>query len=205
MSCRAPELTDQLPDTALEKLRRYHQLLLEWNPAINLVSPKTLPEAWERHILDSLQLLTILDGLPNQRLALDVGSGGGFPGMVLAIARPDWDYHLVESDRKKIEFLRHVSRETSTPVTLHAHRVESLPPMRPALLTARAFAPLPKLLALTTPHHHPGLTLVLPKGAQAEEELKEAKKLWRFDHKSVTSMTDPQAQILILSAVERLA
>ena len=192
----------------LDKFREYAALLTKWNAAINLVGPKSLPDLWRRHFLDSAQLRAHLpeDPGPERRVILDVGAGAGFPGMVLALLGCG-QVHLVESDQRKAQFLREVARITGAPVTIHPVRVESLqvpddlPPVD--VVTCRAFAPLPRLLALTESFLDPkkakkqavGLFL---KGRRAEEELTEAGKTWRLHIDRFESETDPEGSILRL-------
>lgn len=192
----------------LDKFREYAALLTKWNAAINLVGPKSLPDLWRRHFLDSAQLRAHLpeDPGPESRVILDVGAGAGFPGMVLALLGCG-QVHLVESDQRKAQFLREVVRVTGAPADIHAVRVESLevpkdlPPVD--VVTCRAFAPLPRLLALTEPFLAPknakkqaiGLFL---KGRRVEEELTEAGKKWRLQIDRFESETDPEGSILRL-------
>ncbi len=192
----------------MARFRRYAALLVKWNRAINLVGPKTLDDLWRRHFLDSAQLRTYLPQAPDtgERQILDVGAGAGFPGMVLALLDCG-RVHLVESDQRKAQFLREVARETGAPVEVHAARVESLrqPQDLPEIdvVTCRAFAPLPRLLALTERFLLPregkkqpvGLFL---KGRRVEEELTEAGKKWRLQLDRFESESDPEGSILRL-------
>ena len=189
------------------RLETYAALLTKWNPAINLVAKSTLPDLWTRHIADSAQLFDLCP--PDARTWVDLGSGGGFPGMVVAIlaieAKSDLQVTLVESDQRKATFLRTVARETGAPVTIHSQRAESLPPQGADVLSARAFAPLPRLLAHV--HHHlaPGGVAFLPKGAQADAEIAEALASWGFQVQKTPSKTDPQAVILSIKGLTRAA
>ncbi|AGH96862.1 rRNA small subunit methyltransferase, glucose inhibited division protein GidB [Micavibrio aeruginosavorus EPB] len=186
-----------------EKLSHYRALLEKWQAAINLVSPATLPEADTRHFKDSLQVLPLVP-VAAQTL-YDLGSGAGFPGLVLAIARPDLAVTLVESDQKKCSFLSTVSRETKAGATIANERIEMATANRPApdVITARALAALPALLDLVAPWvaANPAITLIFPKGARAEEEVAEARKTWAFDLAEHQSATDPAARILVLAAI----
>lgn len=155
----------------LARYDRYVALLERWQAAINLVAPSTLGSSWERHILDSLQLTA---HVPEEAGSLvDLGSGAGFPGLVLAIARPALAVHLIESDRRKAEFLRHVSRETSTPVTVWARRIEHVAAtgLEADVVTARALAPLAQLIDMSEPFCHEGTLRLFPKGRSADAEL----------------------------------
>ena len=139
-----------LAEPVRRRLELYAELLVRWQATINLVSPKTLPELWTRHIADSLQVQAVL---PEARRWVDLGSGGGFPGLVTAILladAPGATVHLVESDKRKAAFLRTVARETGAPATIHAERIETFVPAHAApvdAISARALAPLPHLVA----------------------------------------------------------
>lgn len=186
------------------RFQAYATLLVKWNRAINLVGPATLPDLWRRHFLDSAQLRRYLPAAPEpaSRVILDVGSGAGFPGLVLALLDCA-EVHLVEADQRKAEFLRAVIRATGAAAQLHACRLESLPTFAVDVVTARAFAPLPKLLALTERFLQPragGPTpfALLLKGRRSDEELTAAKKEWRLTAERFASETDPEAAILRL-------
>ena len=156
----------------LAALSAYVALLEKWQLRINLISPASLPDIWQRHIFDSAQLLVYLPemrpGAP--RRILDIGSGAGFPGLVLAILGAG-QLQLVESDQRKSVFLQTVIRELGLSATVVNHRIESLPACYPDIITARALAPLPKMMQLIEAQMHPGLTCLFLKGAKAEEEL----------------------------------
>lgn len=187
------------------RLKVYAALLTKWNPAINLVAKSTLPDLWARHILDSAQLFDLCP--PEARTWVDLGSGGGFPGMIVAImalgVNSDLRVTLVESDQRKATFLRTVARETETPVKIHSERAESLPPLGADVLSARAFAPLPMLLSHVHRHLAPTGVAFLPKGAQAEAEIAEALASWAFQVQKTPSKTDPQAVILSIKGLTR--
>lgn len=185
-------------------LRRYHDLLVEWQGMMNLVSRNSLPHAWERHFEDSLQLLPLLPAGP--AVLADLGSGAGFPGMVIAIARPDIKVHMVESTGKKCRFLETVSRETDIPVFVHNERIESVAgTFKADIVTARALANLPALLDYAAPwvKANPAVSLIFMKGAQADAEVSEARKHWAFDLKEIPSRTEENAKILVLTNVRR--
>ncbi len=155
----------------LARLQTYHDLLVKWQKAVNLVSPKTIAEAWERHFVDSMQIAEIIE---QGAVLADMGSGAGFPGLVLAIVRSDLKVHLIESDERKCEFLKNVSRETGAAVTVHNGRVENiLPGLGATLLTARAFAPLDEIFRLTG---WDGTEMLLLKGRDAQKEIDAALK-----------------------------
>lgn len=204
---KRPETADALWNSVSRetkaKLDLYDLLLQKWQAKINLVSASTLAAAETRHFLDSLQLATLLPR--HAKILYDIGSGAGFPGLVLAIARPDISVHLIESDQKKCAFLQTVSRETKTPVQIHTSRIEKVILPTPDVITARALADLSQLLELTEQWwaSHPDVVLVLPKGAQAGTEVESARKRYRFEMECVPSQTDPEATILVLSNVEK--
>ena len=152
----------------IEKFQLYLTLLEKWQRRINLVSKSTLADAWQRHILDSGQLAAYFP--PQTRQILDVGSGAGFPGLVLAIMG-GVKVDLVESDQRKAVFLSAVIRELGLPAKVHNQRIETMPNLCPDVITARALAPVPKLLNLIeTQLHSDGVCLFL-KGASVEDEL----------------------------------
>lgn len=187
-----------------DRLEQYLALLNKWQKVVNLVGPATLPEAWERHFIDSAQIAPLL---PEGPFALyDLGSGAGFPGLVLAIMRPDITVHLVESDERKAAFLSTVSRETGAKVTVHNCRIEGLPAdTRPDVVTARALAALPQLLAWVLPwaEAQPGMVMLLPKGKTADEEIAAARAHYNFVLDEYESMTARDARILRVSALAR--
>lgn len=175
-------------------------LALAWNRTINLVSRGDAAHIRERHIADSLQLLPILPAGFDR--AIDLGSGGGFPGLVLAIAtgRP---FDLIESDQRKAAFLREAARLTEAPVQVHAVRIEAAH-LRPApLVTARALAPLSTLLAWAAPLLAHGGVCVFPKGRSLDEELTQARTQWHMRVEQWPSALDPSARILRLSEIMR--
>lgn len=179
----------------LEKFGVYERLLLKWQKAINLVGPNTLDDIAERHFFDSAQLFRYIPDI-DVRLA-DMGSGAGFPGLVLAMLGVK-DVHLIESDIRKATFLREVSRETQTPVTIHDVRVEDCKIENVDVITARALAPLADLLGyaakLATPGH-PWYGL-FAKGLQYREEVAKAEKKWSFETETFPSETDMAGKIL---------
>lgn len=189
----------------ISRLETYLAQLVKWQRAINLVSPNTLPDAWNRHFVDSAQLLPLIP--KHVKKIADLGCGAGFPGLVLAILNPDLDIHLVESDDKKCQFLKHVSRETNCAVTVYNARIEScINDIKPDLITARALAPLDKLLSYCKVcfEENPSLEFLFLKGERAEEEIKEARKSYKFDCQLYPSETDENARIIHLSNVANL-
>jgi 16S rRNA (guanine527-N7)-methyltransferase len=184
----------------LASLEAYLALLTRWQKAINLVGPKTLSDPWRRHVLDCAQ---ILDHLPSTSATLfDLGSGAGLPGLVLAIMGCD-DVHLVESDQRKAQFLKEAARRLSLPIQIHAERIERLPQNSAAVVTARALAPLSRLLDLAAPLLKPDAICLFLKGQTAGDELTEARKSWNMSADILPSLSDPSASILKLRNVER--
>ena len=191
----------------MAKLHLYKDLLEKWQSRINLVSSNTIPESWERHFIDSAQLI---NQIPPQVFTLtDLGSGGGFPGMVLAILRPEISVSLVESDEKKCAFLQTVSRETKTPVKIFNQRIEvvSRETRPPDMVTARALAPLSSLLDYCEMWvaANPNLVCLFPKGENYLEEVVTARKSWSFTVVPANSMSDPGGRLLCLSNLSKNA
>ena len=191
---------------SLQKLRDYQALLIKWQKAINIVSPASLDDAWARHFVDSLQLLSFIPA--GVRHVVDLGSGGGFPGMVLTIARGDLNIALVDSDKRKMQFLKTVSRETSTPVQIYAERVENVLVDIPVdMITARGFASLDVILELAWPaiQINPDLQLLLLKGERAQKEIDATRTDFSFDCTLYESVTHTDASVLLISNVRKLA
>jgi 16S rRNA (guanine527-N7)-methyltransferase len=165
------------------RFSEFETIFRKWAKQINLVAPSTLADFRHRHIADSQQILMLAEGA---RTIIDMGSGGGFPGLVMAIelaAVPDARVHLIESNGKKCAFLRHAARELGLPVEVHMARIEDrivdLP--RPDIITARALAPLTELLRLAAPHLLKGVPAFFHKGREYREEVAAAHGQWRFD------------------------
>ncbi len=182
----------------LAKLEIYAAQLVKWQKAINLVAPNTLPDLWRRHFLDSAQILPLAaEAGPGHWL--DLGSGAGFPGLVVAAMGRE-GVTLIESDSRKAVFLRETARAMNIEVSVRAERIEAVPAAdyRPAaVISARALAPLSDLLAWAAPFAGPHTLLLFPKGRQAEDELTLAGKSWTMEKlDSLPSQTDPAARIL---------
>jgi len=182
------------------RLESYAELLTRWQARINLVGPDTLPDLWTRHILDSAQLWPLLP--PEARRLADLGSGAGFPGLVLAILGAP-DVHLVESDARKCAFLREAARITDTRVTILNRRIEQVEPLEADIVTARALAPLSRLLDWAAPHLAKGGQCLFLKGRGAEDELTATAKEWKIGHRRIPSLTDPEGVVLQLREVCR--
>lgn len=188
-------------------LGHFADLTVKWTRKINLIAPNTIDSIWERHVLDSLQLYQFAP----ESFAhwVDLGSGAGFPGIVMAIAaqdkQPEARFTLIESDQRKAAFLRTAARELSLPVKVLATRIEDAPPQRADVVSARALAPLSTLLGQVAQHLAPTGTALLPKGRQASAEIADAQNHWRFALEDQASFTDPEARILVIQRIESLA
>lgn len=180
-------------------------LLLKRQETTNLIAASTIAEIWTRHIADSLQLLALA---PEARIWVDLGSGGGFPGLVLACAlaeKPGAKVHLVESTAKKCLFLQAVVQDLALPGEVHCQRTEDFVrvfPTRPDVVTARALAPLAKLLALAFPLLKRGAKGLFLKGQDVEAELTQAAKYWTIRYSLVPSRTDPRGRIVVVDGLE---
>ena len=188
-----------------EELEAYVALIEKWNPKINLVSKPSFPEVWDRHIWDSAQLFDIdVEGLT----WADFGSGGGLPGIVLAIFakkhRPDMQFHLVESDQRKCAFLRNATREIGLNVKVHAERIELLDPIGANVISARALTDLNGLLEFVERHSAENGIAILPKGETWEKEILQAQENWSFEYEEITSKTNNNAAILKIKEFARV-
>ena len=190
----------------LERLDRFVALLTEWQARINLVAPATLGEVWERHIADSLALEGLL---PAFERAVDLGSGGGLPGLIVAAVRVESGavVDLVESSAKKAAFLRTVQRDLGLGGTVHAERIERCGATLTAadIVTARALAPLDTLCGLVAPHLKPGARCFFQKGRSHEQEIEAATAHWRFTMLKHVAGAGDGSVVLELSAIEPLA
>jgi 16S rRNA (guanine527-N7)-methyltransferase len=189
-----------------ERLQRYVDLLLEWQAKMNLVAPSTLPNLWTRHISDSLQLLNLA---PSAVLWADLGSGGGFPGIVLACSlaqTPGAMIHLLERNAKKAAFLREALRVTGSPGVVHladiGDNVDRITG-KVDCVTARALAPLHQLIGFAEPLVRQGAKALFLKGQDVEAELTEATKYWNINPQLHSSRTGGQGWIVELDRIER--
>ncbi|WP_409999204.1 16S rRNA (guanine(527)-N(7))-methyltransferase RsmG [Bradyrhizobium sp. SZCCHNG3015] len=189
-----------------QRLDRYVALLLEWQAKTNLIAPSTLPHLWTRHIADSLQLL---DLAPDARIWIDLGSGGGFPGVVLACALAERDgaqVHLVERNAKKAAFLREAIRVTGAPGIVHLSEIGDIVEKwggRVDCVTARALAPLHQLIGFAEPLVKKGARALFLKGQDVEAELTESTKYWKIESKLHSSRTGGQGWIVAIDCIER--
>jgi 16S rRNA (guanine527-N7)-methyltransferase len=191
-----------------ERLALFCDLVRRWNPRINLVSSQTLAQLETRHVEDSLQLMPHVPA--SARALADIGSGGGFPGVALAIAfaatQPDIRFTLVESDARKATFLREALRQVGIAANVVSARAEEIPPLAADVVTARALAPLPRLLDLVARHSAPGGRLVLPKGRDHLNEVMAARAAgWTFALDVHSSLTDAASAVLVLTDVVQVA
>jgi 16S rRNA (guanine527-N7)-methyltransferase len=189
-----------------DRLLAFADLLGKWTRKINLISKSSTSDIWERHILDSVQ---IYDLAPNTfSLWLDIGSGGGLPGVVVAALAaqfaPDARIAMIESDQRKAAFLRTALRELGLSGDVLADRIDAVPPMGADVLSARALAPLDQLLAFAENHLKPGGTAIFPKGKTAEQEIADANTNWLFQIEKHASMTDAEARILVIKDIKRV-
>lgn len=183
-----------------ERLEAFVALLQKWNPRINLVSGRDIPFVWERHVKDSLQIAPLVAGAEQ---FIDIGSGGGFPGIITAIAT-NVPGTLIESDQRKATFLREAARVTQAPIAVLAERIEHAEIAPAPVVTARALAALPKLLEWTAPLLAKGGKAIFLKGQQAEDELSEARRCWRMDVSIHPSITSHDGVILEVSNLDRV-
>jgi 16S rRNA (guanine527-N7)-methyltransferase len=204
---RALALTPVSRET-LDRLDRFVAVLLDWQQRMNLIASSTEPKVWTRHIADSLQLLALA---PQARIWVDLGTGAGFPGVVIACAladRPGARVHLVERSTKKAAFLREAVHVTGAPAEVHAvgleDFVENLAVPVDAV-TARALAPLAALLTATYPLLKIGTLGLFPKGQDVDAELTEAAKCWSIQSSLAPSLTDPKARIVSITGIDKIS
>lgn len=192
-------------DDDLAQLHAFQAALARWSAAINLVAPATLTDGWHRHILDSAQLLPLAPA--GARHWVDLGAGGGLPGLVIAILtrQTGLAVTLVESDRRKASFLRQQIAAQGLSARVLTDRAEVVPPLMADVLSARALAPLQRLLPLVARHLHPDGTALLPKGRRWATELAEARSGMDFDCEVLPSRTDPESRILRITRIRRTA
>jgi 16S rRNA (guanine527-N7)-methyltransferase len=184
----------------LARLEAYAALLRQWSPRINLVGGNTLADLWRRHFLDSTQLLPLIP--PGTRSLVDLGTGAGFPGLVLAILGV-CGVELVESDARKCAFLREAARVSGAMATIHNARIESLKPLAVDVVSARACASLDQLLQWSQAFIGPDTVCLFPKGERAGQEVAAAERGWEMDVSRHPSRTDPRGVILCLRRVRR--
>ena len=190
----------KVPRETIHRLSLYADLLAEGQNRANLVSASTLAHVWDRHFADSAQILRLA---PNAQVWLDLGSGAGFPGLVIAILQANhanFRMHLAESTTKKCAFLAEVAAATDAPVEIHCMRIEELKRtatnLAPEIVCARALAPLPRLLELAAPWLGPGVRGLFLKGREAEAEIETAREMWDFEARLHSSLTSSDSHIV---------
>jgi 16S rRNA (guanine527-N7)-methyltransferase len=190
----------------LARLDRYAELLVKWQPIVNLVAPSTIGPLWTRHILDSAQIANI--GREHLRW-LDLGSGAGLPGVVIAILlaeRSGAGVDLIESDQRKAAFMQEAARVTGAPATVHAVRIEAALQGfvgKVTAVTARALAPLPRLLELAEPLLTSGAEGFFPKGQALDSEFVQASARFAFEMRTVPSEADAKGRVVVIRSVRR--
>ena len=190
-------------DAQMADLERFRRLLGEWNGKMNLVGPSAMAQFWPRHVFDSAQLLTLR---PEARVWADLGAGAGFPGIVLAIllkGREGAGVHLVESMAKRCRFLSEVVQALALPAQVHNARAEDLG-IRVDIVTARACAPLVRLLGYAQPYLKAGATGLFLKGQDVGVELTEAAKYWKFGAELTASVSHPDGRVLQVKGLSRV-
>ncbi|MFK7745012.1 MAG: 16S rRNA (guanine(527)-N(7))-methyltransferase RsmG [Roseobacter sp.] len=196
---------DNVSRETLDRLTTYHDLLIKWNPKINLVSKSSISDIWNRHIWDSAQIVPFASEGTSW---LDIGSGGGFPGLVVAIyakeLQPDRKVTMVESDQRKTAFLRTVIRELGLNAEVLAKRVEAMDAFAADVLSARALADLDALLGFADRHLSTSGTAFFLKGEKWEKEVQIARESWSFDLRAHKSKTSPTAAILEIKEIQRV-
>ena len=190
----------------LDRLEVFVDLLMRWNARINLVAKSSVDEVWNRHVRDSLQLA---DLAPQQISRwVDMGTGGGFPGLVIAIARADSfapdTVHLIESDQRKSAFLREAARLTGVKVVVHAKRIEAVEDLSADVVSSRALAPLDQLCGHAARLLRDGGLALFPKGATWQAEVDTARVSWNFDLTAHPSVTSQEAAILALKGISHV-
>ena len=183
---------------------QYLALLTEWNEKMNLVGPSALASFWGRHAYDCAQLIPMA---PDARIWADIGAGAGFPGLVISIllkGRAGVQVHLIESMAKRCHFLTTVARSLDLPTEVHNSRAESADLSPVDVVTARACAPLPRLLQYARPLLRGGAIALFHKGREVEAEIAEARKTWSFQAELVQSASDPEGRILRLQRLKRV-
>jgi len=190
----------------IDDLEKLAELLVKWNKTINLVSKSTIDELWARHIVDSAQVWAHKPDVVENWV--DLGSGGGFPALVLAIIAkhqaPNMVFHMVESDARKCAFLRNVSRETSLNTKVHTCRIESAPEIKADVVSARALASVDKLLEMSGNFLKQDAFCLFLKGQGCAIEVKNAQESWRFESESTQSISDSAGEILKIWNIERV-
>lgn len=187
----------------IDRLCKFEDIVLKWNPKINLIAKSTIGDVWDRHIKDSAQLFQYAP--VNVSKWLDIGSGGGFPGIVMAAMSAglghNTEFTFVESDQRKSTFLRAAARELELKVIVLAERVEETEAQNADVITARALKSVSELMPMLDRHLAADGIAILPKGRTFADEIPAARKNWRFDMAEHASITDANARILIVKDI----
>ena len=195
------DLSSTVSRETFDRLLAFEELLLKWNPKINLIAPGEIPRLWDRHILDSAQIFEHANA--NFSTWIDLGSGGGFPGLVCAIlaseSERDQGFTLIESDKRKSVFLQEVIRTLGLNARVRSIRIEAYKGQKADVITARALAPLDRLLELAYPMVGETTQFLFHKGKRAESELTDARRSWNMSVERIPSLTDPDGVILKLT------
>ena len=188
-----------------DKLTLFANIVEKWTPRINLISKASVPYIWQRHIEDSIQIYSLV---PPVSSWVDLGSGGGFPAIVVALlAQQDGrnsKFTLVESDQRKCVFLRTAIRELGLKVEVLNDRIENIPPLEANVVSARALAELPLLIGLASRHMKSDGIAIFPKGKNWKVEDAKARKSWAYSNESIPSKTDPSAAILKIKEIKHV-
>jgi 16S rRNA (guanine527-N7)-methyltransferase len=187
----------------LDRLMRYAELLADWNTRHNLVSSGSMADVWRRHFWDSAQIADLIPA--GARTLVDLGSGAGFPGLVIAALRPELRITLIEATGKKCEFLKVVAAESDLKVDIRKERIEEVTPESFDVITARACAPLSQLLSYAQRFWGKGSRALLHKGQNLASELTEVHKSWRIQAEQHSSRSDPSGIILEIRELQRVA
>lgn len=189
----------------ISKFSEYQHLLKKWNGSINLVGKDTLQDFWDRHILDCAQIWPLRPTAV--KTWVDIGSGGGFPGLVIALIAADLaadiEFTLIESDHRKASFLTLACQTLGISAAIRAERAESVPRQHADIISARALAPLSQLLSISERHLGENSTCLFLKGKKLDVELTEAQKYWKFRYQKTTSLTDSGGTVLRIEELER--
>ncbi len=199
------ELLPNVSRETMEKLEAFAALVEKWTSKINLISKQSVSEIWDRHILDSAQLF---DLAPKSGKWVDLGSGGGFPAIVVSILsqgiKANHEMVLVESDQRKAVFLRTALRELELQGTVITSRIEELAPLSADIISARALADLTKLIGLAERHLSKDGIALFPKGAQWKKEAREAREIWSYNCDAISSVSNSEAAVLKIKDIARV-
>jgi 16S rRNA (guanine527-N7)-methyltransferase len=191
----------------MDDLHQFAELVRKWTAKINLISTNTIDSLWDRHVVDSVQIYGMAPKTYNKWV--DIGSGGGFPGIVVAIIgkekQPNAEFVLIESDQRKAVFLRTAIRELGLSAKVVAERIENAAPQNADIVSARALSPLSMLLPFSERHLKSDGQAIFHKGKKARSEVADAMNNWRFTLEDSPSLTDPDAQILVLKGIYRVS